>query len=71
MVVQSRYFRLLLPPTTVRLQFTFADFVRTPGPPHISEVKVAHYFSWGEVIIRVLAFCVPAQPATLGYEITG
>lgn len=47
------------------------DFVSTPVPTHIDAVKVAECFSWGDVIIRVQAFCVPSQPATLGYEITG
>ncbi|MGH8564532.1 MAG: hypothetical protein ACREXW_10775 [Gammaproteobacteria bacterium] len=46
------------------------DFVREPGPTHVGEQKVAHYFTWGQAVLRVLSFCVPSQPASLGYEIT-
>lgn len=47
------------------------DFVRSSSTTHLADEKVAHYFTWGEVTVRVLAFHVDAQAAELGYEIAG
>lgn len=43
------------------------DFAEPPVNP--SNSAEAGYFSWRDVPLRVIAFCIPAQAATLGYEI--
>lgn len=40
----------------------------TPHAPHPRH-EFARYFHWSQVTLRVLAFCVSPQSATLGYEI--
>ncbi len=62
---------MLIPPREDCSAAVHVDFVRKPGLAHLGEQKVAHYFMWGQVVLRALLFCVPAQPASLGYEIAG
>ena len=44
------------------------DFITEPQSTQPGEQKIAHYFTWGEVSFRVLAFCTPPQEAALGLE---
>lgn len=47
------------------------DFVSAPGNVYRDGAKIAHFISWGGVTLRLYAYSVPPQEATLGYAILG
>lgn len=47
------------------------DFVKTPGPTHLESKKISHYLSWGQITLKIVAYCVPVQEPSLSCDVLG